>query len=86
MGMKRIETFDEVLEYLKSNMVITTIDHNRFVMRNQKVVSFHRGNRIVMSLEDFINLYRDLEFYEYADESCEIDPLKDKEYYSFKHK
>lgn len=86
MGMKRIETFDEVLEYLKSNMVVTTADRNRFVMRNQKVVSFHRGNRIVMSLDDFINLYGKLDFYEYADESCEIDPLKDKEYYSFKHK
>lgn len=84
--MKRIETFDEVLEYLKSNMVVTTADRNRFVMRNQKVVSFHRGNRIVMSLDDFINLYGKLDFYEYADESCEIDPLKDKEYYSFKHK
>ena len=86
MGMKRIETFDEVLEYLKSNMIITTPEGNRFVMRNQKVVSFYRGNRIVMSLDDFINLYRKLDFYEYRDESCEIDPLKDKEYYSFKHK
>ena len=86
MGMKRIETFDEVLEYLKSNMVVTTAERNRFVLRNGKIASFYRGNRIVMSLEDFISLYSKCDFYEYSDDSCEIDPLKDAEYYSFKHK
>ena len=84
--MKKIETFDEVLEYLKSQLIVTTANQNRFVMREGKVASFYRGNRIVMSLEDFIELYAKVEFYEYRDESCEIDPLKDAEYYSFKHK
>lgn len=84
--MKKIESFDEVLEYLKSHQIVTTANQNRFVMRDNKIVSFHRGNRIVMSIEDFSELYAKVEFYEYRDESCEIDPLKDKEYYSFKHK
>lgn len=84
--MEKIESFKEVLEYLSQGEIIRLANGNYFYVRNDSIVSYYRGNRIVMKLEDFIDLYQKNDFYIYEDNSTVIDPLKDEEYYSFKHK
>lgn len=84
--MKQIESFEEVLNYLTNNEIVTLIDGNYFVKRNNKIVSYNKGNRIVMSIEDFKKLYYKNIFYEFEIDDSFVDPLKDQEYYGFKHK
>ena len=84
--MKKIETFNEVLNNLSHKEIVTLANGNYFVMNGEKILSYFKGNRIVMTVQDFIDLYSRCDFFEYEDDNVVIDSLKDSEYYSFKHK
>ena len=84
--MKKIETFNEVLNNLSHKEIVTLANGNYFVMKGEKILSYFKGNRIVMTVQDFIDLYSRCDFIEYEDDKVVIDSLKDSEYYSFKHK
>ena len=84
--MEKIETFSETLDLMKQGAIVTLENGNYFVYRQDKVVSFFNQSRIAMNLEDFVDLYGHENFYCYEDNSTFIDPLKDEEYYAFKHK
>lgn len=84
--MEKIESFKEVLEHLSQGEIARLANGNYFYVRKDNIVSYYRGNRIVMKIEDFVDLYQKNDFYLYEDNSTVIDPLKDEEYYSFKHK
>lgn len=84
--MEKIETFAETLDYLKQGLVVTLANGNYFVFSKERIVSYFSQNRVVMSLQNFIELYGKETFYLYEDNSSFVDPLKDEEYYAFKHK
>lgn len=84
--VKKIDSFEEVLNYLSNKEIVTLSNGNYFVKRKDKIISYSKGNRIVMNLDDFKELYGKCDFFEYEDESVFIDFMKDQEYYSFKHK
>lgn len=84
--MEKIETFSETLDLLKQGAIVTLANGNYFVFGKKKIMSYFNRNRIVMSLKDFVNLYAEETFFLYEDNSAFVDPLKDEEYYAFKHK
>lgn len=84
--MEKIESFNETIDLMKQGAIVTLENGNYFVCNKDKIISYFNQNRVVMSLQDFIELYAKENFYLYEDNSSFIDPLKDEEYYAFKHK
>lgn len=81
--MEKINSFDEVLLYLKDKAIITTDGKNMFYLKGGKVIHKFKGNFLSLKKEDFISLYSDEEFFLIEDNSVYIDDNKDEDYYRY---
>lgn len=71
---------------MKDGLVVSDFSYNKYKLNNNIVVVKSENSRCKLTLKDFIELYKEKKFIILDDESCEIDAIKDEEYYSFKHK
>ena len=80
---------NEAYTSLKSGEILLSIDNNAsfFKYRNNKVIIINKNYKSYITLEEFVELYKDVKFiiYNTKDESL-VDEGKDKEYYSWNHK
>lgn len=79
--MEKIETFAEVIMYLKDGEFITANGRDTFYLKNNLITHKFNGNSIKISYDDFLELYRDKDFYLKEENKVEIDQDKDKDYY-----
>lgn len=80
---------NEALIYLKEGEVLVSIDSNSslFKYKNNKVLIINKNYKSYITLDEFIELYKDVKFIIYNPKDSEIvDEAKDKEYYSWSHK
>ena len=80
---------NEALIYLKEGEVLVSIDSNSslFKYKNNKVLIINKNYKSYITLDEFIELYKDVKFLIYNPKDSEIvDEAKDKEYYSWSHK
>lgn len=80
--MERINNIKEVLDYLKDEDIITSNGKDRFVYKNDRVYCYDDGTRFSLSVEEFVNLYKNKNFYLYEEEVL-IDEQKDEAYYRY---
>ena len=80
--MERINNIKEVLDYLKDEDIITSNGNDRFVYKNDRVYCYDDGTRFSLSVEEFVNLYKNKNFYLYEEEVL-IDEQKDEAYYRY---
>lgn len=79
--MQRIETFEEVKNYLKHHEVITTNNKDSFYLKDDIVIHKFNGNAFKIKFTEFCDLYKDTLFYIREDEQETVDLKKDEEYY-----
>ena len=72
--MEKINSFDEVLLYLKDKAIITTDGKNMFYLKDGKVIHKFKGNSLSLKKEDFFLI---------EDNSVYIDDNKDEDYYRY---
>ena len=78
----RINNINEALELLIDGNILTSDGNNQIILNN-KMIRFHSENmNILLSLEDFKELYKNTTFYIY-DEENGIDVDKDEDYYRY---
>ena len=84
--------FDDVLSIkqayiaLQDGLAIRDFSNNRYKLKDEKVVVKNDHARFYLSVEDFLNLYKEKKFIILDDTDNSIDTKKDDEYYGFKHK
>ncbi len=84
--MKRIETFKEVILYLNDGAILSTFSVREIYLKDKKVHFSFDGNGFVLTMEDFMNLYRNETFYLMEDDEFAIDESKDEDYYRYYRK
>lgn len=81
--MEKIDSFTFVLDYLKEGTVLTTLNHDLFVYKKDRVHRYFNGSSFSLSLDEFIELYKKEVFYIYEDNKSGIDLDKDEAYYRY---
>lgn len=84
--MKTTFNIEEAINELKNGEVLCTNFNNQFVYKNEKIVHYFNGSVISMSIDNFIELYRNELFYLYEDNGTYIDDSKDEDYYRYYRK
>lgn len=84
--MEKIKNWPEVIDLLRSGDILLNEEGSIFKRGNKGVVIYQNGSRFHLTIDDFRQLYEHSTFFEYEDKTAFIDPLKDEEYYRFKHK
>ena len=88
--MEKIESFDFVLQYLKSRVTVCTIKGRQITtyrLSPSGTVTVNSGSaRYSISFEDFTELFGSSQFYLHTGQPDGIDTDKDDEYYTWKHK
>lgn len=89
--MKKLETLEEVVYYLKEYEILVTVSDKKkvFFRRSEDRIRVRLdGLSYSLSLAEFKELYGTCTFYLYEEEKEEvfIDKEKDDEYYSWWHK
>lgn len=79
--MEKINTFEEVIYYLKQNVIVTSNGKDTFYYANNKITHKFSGSSYHIDLNTFVDLYKDKTFYLIEDNSTYIDEEKDKDYY-----
>lgn len=80
--MQKLNDVKEVLSYLNEGEIVTSNGKDQFVMKNKKIYRYSDGSHYGLNQNDFIDLYRNSNFYLY-EEPLEIDDKKDEEYYRY---
>lgn len=80
--MQRLKDINEAVSYLNEGDIVTSDGKNQFIMNNKKVYNYSDGNHYGLDLKDFVELYRNTNFYLY-EEPFTIDEKKDEEYYRY---
>jgi len=84
--MEKIESFQFVIDYLKQGEIIVNKDRASFHYDNNKISVHNKNAHFLLSLDEFIELYRKDTFYLYTNNQESIDENKDTDYYSWKSK
>ena len=84
--MEKINSFKEVIYYLKEGQLLSSDKKDVFVYRKEKVCRYFSGSCVKMDLDDFTDLYGEESFYLYRDSSAGIDEDKDEAYYRYYRK
>ena len=82
------ELFDVniALTHLKNKEIIVS-NKTFFALKNKVVIVFNQNSNYHISIDDFLNLFKDNKFALYDDNNFNVDYEKDNEYYNqFKHK
>ena len=80
---------NEAYTYLKEGEILLSIDNNSsfFKYKNYKVMIVNKNYKSYITIEEFIELYKDVKFIIYSPKDTDlVDEGKDKEYYSWNHK
>ena len=80
--MQKIDNIREVVAYLKEGELVTSNGKDQFVLKNSKINHYKDGSHYGLDIEDFMELYKNSNFYLY-EEPVEIDEKKDEEYYRY---
>lgn len=81
--MEKIDSFTFVIDYLKEGQVLTTVKHDLFVYKKERVYRYFNGSSYSLTLDEFIELYKKETFYVYEDNTSGIDQDKDEAYYRY---
>lgn len=82
------ELFDVniALTHLKNKEIIVS-NKTFFALKDKVVIVFNQNSNYHISIDDFLNLFKDNKFALYDDNNFNVDYEKDNEYYNqFKHK
>ena len=80
--MQKLNDIKETVAYLKEGEIVTSNGKDQFVMKNKKIYRYYDGTHFGLDLSDFVNLYKNNNFYLY-EEALEVDEQKDEEYYRY---
>ena len=83
--MQKLNDIAEAVGFLKQQCVLKDGGKSMFVMKDGRVFCYSSGTRYSMSLEDFVQLYKNTGLYLYREESG-IDEEKDEAYYRYYRK
>ena len=84
--MQEYFKINEALKLLKEKEILTANGKDQFVYRSGKVICRFNGNSLTLTIDMFLELYRDQVFYIYEDDKVFIDDGKDEDYYRYYHK
>lgn len=79
--MDKIKTFEETLFYLKHHQVLTSTSKDAFFLKGESIIHKFNSNIVTIKYDDFIDLYKDTDFYIPDSEEETVDLKKDEEYY-----
>lgn len=84
--MEKLRNIFEAIDYLKSGEAVIT--NERHIVREKDGIYriSLNGANYRLNEDEFKDLFNKLEFFLYESKESFIDPKKDEEYYSFKHK
>lgn len=80
--MQKLKDIKEAIQYLKEGEIVTSNGKDQFVLKNKKICRYQNGTHFNLEPSDFLDLYRNNDFYLY-EEALEIDEKKDEEYYRY---
>lgn len=83
--MKRIETFAEVIQYLKNREIVMTSDRTAMFIKDEHIEVYAANSHYQLSFADFGDLYKNSSFFLYEASYDEIDMEKDATYYIWKN-
>ena len=84
--MEKINSFNEVLYYLKERQLLTSDNKDIFVYKKDRICRYFNGSCVKMDIESFSELYGKETFYLYEDDKAFIDDEKDEAYYRYYRK
>lgn len=79
--MEKVNSFSEVIQALKENIALTTKGKDSFYLKDGFVTYKFSGNTFRITLDEFVELYKDTVFYYRESEQETVDLTKDEEYY-----
>ena len=82
--MQKIETFAEVIQYLKDREIVMLADRTAMFIKDEHIEVFAANSHYILSFRDFADLYGKSAFYLYQPSFDEIDMEKDAAYYAWK--
>ena len=77
-----MEKVNDVMDMLNRGELFTSNGQDIFVMRKDKISCYRNGSKFVMSIDDFLDLYSQTNFYVYKEEVL-VDEEKDEAYYRY---
>ncbi len=83
--MKKANSIEEALDYLKEGEILTSDGTSLFRMKKGKIRASQNGSSFSLELEDFYNLYQHTSFFLYSEDNL-IDEEKDEAYYRYYRK
>lgn len=84
---KKINDIYEVIKMLKNHSVLYTLEPKTlYFYKNEKIFITNENVNITLNINDFIDSFSNLTFYEYELNDENFDFERDIEYYNFKHK
>ena len=84
--VEQVFDVNEALEILKDKIILKDNSNNRFVCRKNKIYVYSSNSSYCLKFNEFLDIFKNNKFIIEDFDENSIDPLKDKEYYSFKHK
>lgn len=84
--MDNILDINEAVPLLKEGIILKDNLNTKFICKKKRVYVYASNSSYNLSFDDFSELFKDSKFIVEDFEDSTIDPEKDKEYYSFKHK
>ncbi len=84
--MKRINTFAEVIQYLKDQEIVMTADRTAMFIKDNHIEVYANNSHYPLTYADFNALYKNSTFYLYEPSYDDIDMEKDAAYYAWKNK
>lgn len=84
--MEKLRNIFEAVDYLKSGETCITNEKHIIKFRNNGYRISLNGANYRIKEDEFKELFSKMDFYLYESKDMFIDPKKDEEYYSFKHK
>ena len=84
--MDNILDINEALPLLKEGIILKDNLNTKFICKKKRIYVYSSNSSYNLSFDDFSELFKDSKFIVEDFDDSTIDPEKDKEYYSFKHK
>lgn len=83
---EKIDNINLAISYLKDREILTTAKKDQFILKKDKVYRYFNGSCVVLTLDDFKQLYKETIFYLYEEDGVSIDNDKDEAYYRYYRK
>lgn len=80
--MEKLNDISEAIIYLKQGDIVSTNGKDQLVLKDKKICRYSDGTYFSLSINDFLDLYKNSNFYLYEDSNY-IDEEKDEAYYRY---